>query len=195
MGHRDALLAAARRCLEERGYARTTARDLVAESGTNLGSIGYHFGSKEALLAEALEQAFEEYTEKILAVARSAPSDVEPGDAGAVSDRIRSSWVAIAEQLPAIRPMTLAVAEALAQAERNPALRRRLAGQYQRLRRTIASVIMEVTPQVPPETARVIASFHMALADGLIVQWLLDPRRTPSGEELFDAARLLFRGT
>ena len=66
MGHKEELLAAARRCLVTRGYARTTARDLVAESGTNLGSIGYHFGSKDALLAQALDDAFLEYTEKVL---------------------------------------------------------------------------------------------------------------------------------
>jgi hypothetical protein len=41
---------------EVRGYARTTARDLAAESGANLASIGYHFGSKEALLNEALAE-------------------------------------------------------------------------------------------------------------------------------------------
>ena len=56
MGHREALLDGARRCLLERGYARTTARDLVAASGTNLASIGYHFGSKEALLNGAMQQ-------------------------------------------------------------------------------------------------------------------------------------------
>ncbi len=57
MGHREDLLAGARRCLEKRGYARTTARDLVAESGTNLASIGYHFGSKEALMNEAVARS------------------------------------------------------------------------------------------------------------------------------------------
>ena len=65
MGHREALLAGARRCLLQRGYARTTARDLVAESDTNLSSIGYHFGSKEALLNEAMQQCFDEYSEQI----------------------------------------------------------------------------------------------------------------------------------
>ena len=48
---------AARRLLETRGYAHITARDLVAESGTNLGSIGYHFGSKAELLNQAIEHA------------------------------------------------------------------------------------------------------------------------------------------
>src|SRR4051794_21864738 len=60
--HRDALLDAARRLLREKGYARTTARDLVAASGTNLASIGYHFGSKEALLNEAIQASFAEWT-------------------------------------------------------------------------------------------------------------------------------------
>jgi AcrR family transcriptional regulator len=53
MGHREDLLEGARRCLLEKGFVRTTARDIVKESGTNLASIGYHYGSKDALLAEA----------------------------------------------------------------------------------------------------------------------------------------------
>jgi AcrR family transcriptional regulator len=36
------------------GYARTTARDIVAASGTNLASIGYHYGSTQALLNAAV---------------------------------------------------------------------------------------------------------------------------------------------
>src|SRR6185295_1229331 len=50
MGHREDLLAGAVRCLREKGYAHTTARDIVAASGTNLASIGYHYGSTRALL-------------------------------------------------------------------------------------------------------------------------------------------------
>ena len=50
MGHREDLLEGAKRCLLEKGYGRTTARDLVQASGTNLASIGYHYGSKDALL-------------------------------------------------------------------------------------------------------------------------------------------------
>src|SRR5581483_4854381 len=63
--HRDRLLAAALTCLQDRGYAHTTARDLVAASGTNLRSIGYHFGSKEALLDEALGECFRIWTSRV----------------------------------------------------------------------------------------------------------------------------------
>ena len=53
MGHREDLLDGAADCLYTKGFGRTTARDVVAVSGTNLASIGYHFGSKDALLTEA----------------------------------------------------------------------------------------------------------------------------------------------
>src|SRR5919112_3115265 len=65
MGHREKLLAGAKRCLYERGYARTTARDIVAASGTNLASIGYHYGSKEALLNAALIEATGEWGDEM----------------------------------------------------------------------------------------------------------------------------------
>ena len=79
MGHREALLVGAKRCLAEKGYARTTARDIVAASGTNLASIGYHFGSKEALLNQALIEAIGDWgTELARTLSTHAVSDLEP---------------------------------------------------------------------------------------------------------------------
>ncbi len=54
MGNREDLIEGARRCIIEKGYARTTARDIAGAAGVSLAAIGYHFGSKEALMAEAL---------------------------------------------------------------------------------------------------------------------------------------------
>src|ERR1700735_991455 len=54
MSNRDALLLAAKKCLLEKGFNRTTARDIASEAGVSLAAIGYHFSSKEALLTEAL---------------------------------------------------------------------------------------------------------------------------------------------
>ena len=50
MGQREDLLTAAKKLLVEKGYHRTTARDIAAASGAHLGSIGYHYGSKDALM-------------------------------------------------------------------------------------------------------------------------------------------------
>jgi len=183
MGHREDLLAGARRCLEERGYARTTARDLVAASGTNLASIGYHFGSKEALLNEAIAAAFGEWAERVRARALAAVP--EPGaDPLAM---LVASWGAIRGSFAEYRGLSVAFVEALAQAERQPELRAQLAATYDRSRAQVAEMVTEVLVGVHPRHAATLASFEIALCDGLLVQWLLDPDATPSAAELVDA--------
>src|SRR2546430_13970273 len=75
--HRDQLIKGAMKCLQTKGYARTTARDIAAASEANLASIGYHFGSKEALLNEAMIRLFArrdwQVGEKTLAAAGATP--------------------------------------------------------------------------------------------------------------------------
>jgi AcrR family transcriptional regulator len=175
------LLEGARQCLEERGYARTTARDIVAASGTNLASIGYHFGSKEALLNEAIGQAFDEWTQQVGEIAMSTP------DASAL-DRMAASWVALLDSFDANRAVLVAFVEALAQAERSPELRDQLAGHYQRNRETIAEMVRAAIGDAVDDTvAERVASFLIAVCDGFALQYLLDPERTPTGQELVDA--------
>jgi AcrR family transcriptional regulator len=180
MGHREDLLTAARRLLEEKGYARTTARDLVAESGTNLASIGYHFGSKEALLNAAIEEAFTEWTEQVVAMSLE-------GHEHAPLDAVAASWVEMLNSFERHRPLLVAFVESLAQAERSPGLREQLAGQYQRSRDALAAVVTASLDGAEGVDAQAVASFLMAVCDGLILQYLVDPDATPSGEVLADS--------
>lgn len=53
---RDALLSSAIELFAERGPASVSVRDIARHSGINQGLIHRHFGSKAALLAEAIEQ-------------------------------------------------------------------------------------------------------------------------------------------
>lgn len=53
----EALLTAAVALFAERGPAATSVRDIAARAGANQGLIYRHFGSKDALLAAAIEQA------------------------------------------------------------------------------------------------------------------------------------------
>ncbi|MGH3793587.1 MAG: TetR/AcrR family transcriptional regulator [Pseudonocardiaceae bacterium] len=180
MGHREALLDGARRCLLERGYARTTARDLVAASGTNLASIGYHFGSKEALLNGAMQQCFDDYIQQI--------TEVVFADPGATPlQRVRASWVALVSTFDQHRPLLVAFVEALAQTERVPELRAQLAECYERLRTAVAGMVRASVGELPEPTARHAASFLIAIYDGLQVQWLLDSQRAPTADDLMAA--------
>ena len=134
MGHRDQLLEAARRLLEERGYAHITARDLVAASDTNLASIGYHFGSKAALLNAAIEASFDDWAAELAATVMSEPDATPLARAGA-------TWVAVLARLPERRNMLQAYVEALAQALRVPELRAQLAEHYRRARAMVAELV------------------------------------------------------
>jgi AcrR family transcriptional regulator len=181
MGHREDLLAGARRCLEERGYARTTARDLVAASGTNLASIGYHFGSKEALLNEAIAAVFEEWAERVRDLAVAA----EPGDDPAAL--LAASWNAMLTSFAEYRGLAVAFVEALAQVERQPDLRAQLAQAYADGRRQVAEMVTLLVAGLPADRAQALASFQIALCDGLLVQWLLDPAAIPTGGDIAGA--------
>ena len=79
MGNREALLAGAKRCLIEKGYARTTARDIAAASGVSLAAIGYHFGSKEALMNQAIYEFVGEWGEEVQRALRTEEAqDAKP---------------------------------------------------------------------------------------------------------------------
>jgi AcrR family transcriptional regulator len=178
--HRTRLLEAARTLLRERSYGNITARDLVAASDTNLGSIGYHFGSKEALLNEAIGQAFDEWNNRVAEIAFAAP-EASP------LERMAASWVAILDSLEEHRPLLVAFVEALAQAERSPELREQLAAQLQRTREHVAQLVLASVGQGPgdgDEVASDVASFIIAVCDGFVLQYLLDPERMPRGRQL-----------
>ena len=179
MGHREELLAAARRLLEERGYAHITARDLVAASGTNLASIGYHFGSKAALLNEAIEAAFSDWAEQLAAFVMS--------DAEATPlQRASATWVAALERMPMHRPILQAYVEALAQALRVPELRAQLAEHYRRARHMVATLVAASLGDGSADDPRcaAVATLVIAACDGLALQSLLAPDEMPSADDL-----------
>jgi len=165
------------KCLLSKGYARTTARDIAAASGANLASIGYHFGSKEALLNEALIRLFERRNRQ---VGKMAVSGEDRSPLGFLT----ATFAAADEVFAAPRPVFVALLEAVAQAEHSSELRDQLAVHYQEARERIADTVDANLGTDHPE---VMASLLMAVFDGLVIQWLLDPERTPRAAQLADA--------
>jgi AcrR family transcriptional regulator len=188
MGHREDLLAGAKRCLYEKGYARTTARDIVAASGTNLASIGYHYGSKEALLNAALFQAIEEWGDEL---ERAVATDTDP--ATTPLERFERFWTRVIESFDAHRPLWAASFEVFGQVERVPEVRQLLADGVQQARIGFAALLSNVDP-AEKETAQMVGSFYYALLSGVLVQWLIDPQRAPSARDLTEALRIIAAG-
>lgn len=180
ISNREQLIQGAITCLQDKGFARTTARDIAAASGANLASIGYHFGSKEALLNEALIRIFIERNAHV-GRATFAKQDASP------LERLRATFVAVTQLFEEHRPLLVAFVEAIAQAEHSPELRAQMASHYRDARKAVAEMIRS---SLGPSAERmrtdpeVFASFLIATFDGLVIQWLLDSRNTPDGDRL-----------
>jgi len=186
MGHREALLEGARKCLYERGYARTTARDIVAASGTNLASIGYHFGSKEALLNAAMVQAFDEWGDRLTEAFLR-----EPICAADPIARFEAGWARIIEAIEAHRPLWIALFQALAQTEHSPEMRTFLAGAMEHGREQIAANLERAGQPAFAARERIAAAFNQALLIGLMAQLLVDPKHAPTGHDFGAALRVI----
>jgi AcrR family transcriptional regulator len=182
MGHRERLLVGAKRCLYEIGYGRTTARDLVAASGTNLGSIGYHFGSKEALLDAAMMEAVGEWSRELEKILQE--DVVEEADPAA---RFELMWTRVIQSFEAHRPALIASFEAFLRAEHAPELRARISAAHEESRLWLAELSRRFGGTTGEGSARAVGSFYLALLNGLMVQWMLDPDRALSGRDIAGA--------
>ncbi|WP_329384586.1 TetR/AcrR family transcriptional regulator [Streptomyces sp. NBC_01716] len=189
MGHREKLMAGARRCLEERGYAHTTSRDIAAAANAPLGTINYHYGSKEALLNAAMLESINEWGTKV----QEPPSDPVGEAPGSVGERLEAMWARVIASQTTHRPLLVAAAEALAQAERTPEVRAQIAEAYERARPRLAAELHGIADAEEPGTARAVGSVHMALVAGLTQQWLIDPEHAPSASEMAAGLRAIAR--
>ncbi|MEV6846908.1 TetR/AcrR family transcriptional regulator [Actinoplanes sp. NPDC051411] len=184
MGHREELLKGAKRALYEKGYARTTARDIVALSGTNLGSIGYHYGSTEALMTAAMMSAMQEWGDQVAIALGSPPEDgVDP---------MVAFWRRVIDSINSHRALWLASVEVMIQAEHNPDLRAQLADGLEQGRSGMTALLTgRPEDQLDPETVRSLGSAQMALMSGVVTQWLTDPGHAPSAEQIVTGLKAL----
>jgi AcrR family transcriptional regulator len=185
-GNREKLLRAAIVCLRDRGYADTTARDLAAVSGANLASIGYHFGGKEALLNEAVAE-----TTRIWA--RLIEDEVLTGPPRGPAEDLRRVLAASVDRFDEFEPYLRSFVEAFPPAVRSAELRESMAAAYEDVRAAGLAMLERLAEaegiDLEPGVARTLASVILALCDGLILQWLLDPEAVPSADEIADALR------
>ena len=184
MGNREALLEGAKQCLLAKGYDRTTVRDITAAAGgVSMAAIGYHYGSREKLLMQALVRALEEWGE---AFVDPAADNAAPGIAEA------DTWDRLLRRATERRALWMASYEAFLQSERSPELRAILAGGQQEGRRGVTARLSGIDEDaVPEDLVRSMGSVQMALLSGLVSQALLDPDNAPTGAEIVRGLREL----
>ncbi|AJT64216.1 TetR/AcrR family transcriptional regulator [Streptomyces chattanoogensis] len=189
MGHREDLLEGAKRCLLEKGYARTTARDIVAASGANLASIGYHYGSKDALMRQAVIASSEEWGAGVGEVPAAADGTADP------LERFAAVWDQVLGRIGSEREFIAAQVEVLGLLPRDAGLREAIGEVLPEGNEGLVAIFEGVPDtEVDAESARVVGSFYQALLTGLMVQSLIRPEALPSGRDLAEALRRVTAG-
>ena len=182
MGNREELLAGAKRCLFEKGFARTTARDIATAAGVSLAAIGYHYGSKEALLNEALRQAIEEWGEGLgWTMAGEPDPETDPGA------RFEAMWTRVLQSFAENRQLWAVQFELLAHLARDPELRGTFTESTKEARLGLVELFGGAKPGEDERRALQVGAFHQALLAGMAALWLADPQSTPAGHDLREA--------
>ncbi|MET0136039.1 MAG: TetR/AcrR family transcriptional regulator [Kibdelosporangium sp.] len=176
MGNREDLLAGAEQCLYEKGYARTTSRDIATAAGVSLAAIGYHFGSKEALLNAALRRALEKWGDDL----EAAMTD------GAPAEKFEAAWSRVVASFPATNPLWSIQFELLSQLRQNAGFREMFAGTNHDARQGLLELFGR-----PAEHTEAAGAVYQALLIGLAAMWLADPESTPSGPEILNGIRAI----
>jgi AcrR family transcriptional regulator len=180
--NRQSLIEGTLRCLERLPPERITARAIAAESGANLASIAYHFGSKDDLVSEAAIEGLDRWLEEIdarlaLLQARSPAA------------RFRAAMAVVEETRRRHTGLARNYISAIAKAQHHPELTRRLAGGFRDARPNVAAVLGLGDDQAGEDAgALVLSLFH-----GLLMQVLLDPDLAIDGDRMKRAQVRLLR--
>ncbi|MEU0215864.1 TetR/AcrR family transcriptional regulator [Streptomyces sp. NPDC006265] len=178
MGHREDLLEGAKRCLLAKGFLRTTARDIVKESGTNLASIGYHYGSKDALLAQAYVEMVEGMSDKFEG---GGELSGEPGSL----ERFAEVWANIIGTMRDPGSMWRLSMEIVAMGDQLPEVREHLARAQREGARGIVTLFHGGPEEdVTDEQVDTLGYFYLTLMMGLMAQWTFDPKSAPEAGQL-----------
>jgi AcrR family transcriptional regulator len=171
--NRSNLIEGTLRCLERLPPERVTARAIAAESGANLASIAYHFGSKDELVTEAVTTGLDRWLDEV-ASGLDGLTGAEPSArlrrAGRVIDATRSRHAGLARNF----------LSALARAQHEPRVRELLSKGFRRTRPSIAAVLGLGDDQAGEDAGGLVHSLFI----GLLFQALVDPGLAIEGERM-----------
>lgn len=176
VARRAQIVAAARSCVLEQGFHKTTMADVIAASGLSAGAVYGYFKSKEEIVAAIAEEALSS-VEELFATVLVADEPVHPA---MMLERVLDHVVEIAN-----RPggdVTRIGVQAWAEALRNPVVMEIAGGKYRMLRNRFAEVARRaqadgtIDADVDPEH---VAQVLFGFVPGFILQRLIIGDVTP----------------
>jgi len=164
---REQILEAASRALAAVGFEKITTRRIAQEAGVNIATLHYHFGTKEALLAHALQHALYQ-AEGVL---RRAMAEAEDTPAAALTAGFDALWQ-IARDRPGVLRYDLVL-----RGLRDPAARAEVGTVYATYRRLVEELaerrLAAGGALAPGVTPGALAHYVVAAVDGVLLQHLV----------------------
>ncbi|WP_227982112.1 TetR/AcrR family transcriptional regulator [Nocardia spumae] len=190
MGNREDLLEGARKAILERGLAKVTARDIAGAAGVSLAAIGYHFGTKDRLVAEAIAQATgDEIGDGMEAAIRDA------GEGRSLADAQEATWNGMVDVIQNHPDQLMLSFENGVRVARSPESQAYMSDATDEVYRALAEPLREVHPELSAADARAVAKVYFALFQGVALQWLIAPAgEMLTGEDVVRAVRAMSRG-
>jgi AcrR family transcriptional regulator len=178
--NRSQLIEGTLRCLERLPPERVTARAIAAESGANLASITYHFGSKDELVTEAVIAGLDRWLAEIA-------HRLDDLDAESPADRFRAAFAVVEDGRHRHAALAHTFLGALARASHDERVRRLLAEGFRRTRGEVAQVLGLGTDAADIDAA----GLALAMFNGLLFQALIDPGLAIEGGRMVRAQERL----
>ncbi len=179
----ERLLQAAEALYAERGYDKTSVRDIAREAGANLAAVGYHFGSKENLFRVLIQRRAEAINRRRLGdlrrlVARAAPQP--PPLAEVLEVLVRT----IFEQCTgdALRGYIFRRMLVRTACDADSVLRPLLMKEMAPVLQEFEQVLRAILPSADTETVRVGLFFYLGAFIHMMNLW---QKSLPNGEKIF----------
>ncbi|KAA0022986.1 TetR/AcrR family transcriptional regulator [Antrihabitans cavernicola] len=187
MGNREDLMAGARKAILEHGLANTTARDIATAAGVSLAAIGYHFGSKDRLITEALNES--------LGSGIGDAMETLIRDTGATQslpEAFAATWNGMRDVLERNRDGLMLSFENGSRIARSPEAQQHMTNSIGGVYDDLAAVVRTTHPDLNSEQARSIAQLYFVLLQGFATLSLLTPEgELPDGDDLARAVAAL----
>ena len=145
------IVAAAYRCLAERGFEGLRMRDVAAAAGINIATVHYYFPSKEDLIAGVVAHAHEVFS-----------SRTAPPPAGEPAERLRYHLRAAFDVLIADPRLGAALAEIAARSRRDAAV----AATVGRAERVWQQALVEMLSPLPDAQAQAVGAMLIMTIKG-----------------------------
>ena len=187
MNNRDKLLKGARACLLDKGYLQTTARDIARESGVGLAAIGYHFGTKEALLQEAMVEAHQEWSDRI----DNGLAAIEPPRGTPFPDWFEHCWNQIINTSQHDQRLLQASLEVLLNVDESAPVFASSEDDMECGRQAMVNLFSHGEEDLRPEERDAVGGLYYALMIGVRLMHATTPSTAPSPEDLALAMKII----